>query len=103
MHTVYSDTMTIEGVEEVDSEEEYFAAMQRHVNSGMWMLQGSHGRTMMQAIENGDVLLGHKAARDYWGSRIPSRDEVQAGTKGSYDFVVEARGEDWANLMRDQP
>lgn len=103
MPSTYSDTMTIEGVEEVDTAEDYMSAMQRQVNSGMWSLQGSHGRAMMQAIEDGDVLLGRKGARDYYGNYIPSRDEVQAGTKGSYEFVAERNGPHWADLMRDQP
>jgi hypothetical protein len=76
-----------------------YLSVQRAINSGMWGLQGSYGRTMMQAIENGQCMLGANSARDYYGNRIPSRTEVQQGTKGSYDFVLAAMGEEWANEM----
>jgi hypothetical protein len=44
-------------------------------------------------------MLGTNSAQDYYGNRIPSRTEVQQGTKGSYDFVLAAMGEEWANEM----
>ena len=76
------DINTIECDEEATMEE-YYLAIQRVINSGMWGLQGSYGRTMMDAISAGLCLLGHNDARDYYGNHIPSRDQVQAGTKGS--------------------
>jgi hypothetical protein len=56
---------------------------------------------MMDAIKSGHCLLGQNDAHDYWGTHIPSRDQVQAGTKGSYDFVAEHCGEDWAQHMSE--
>jgi hypothetical protein len=94
------DINTIECDEEATMEE-YYLAIQRVINGGMWGLQGSYGRTMMDAISAGLCLLGHNDARDYYGNHIPSRDQVQAGTKGSYDFVVAERGQDWANMMAE--
>ena len=94
------DINTIECDEEATMEE-YYLAIQRVINSGMWGLQGSYGRTMMDAISAGLCLLGHNDARDYYGNHIPSRDQVQAGTKGSYDFVVAERGQDWADMMAE--
>jgi hypothetical protein len=93
-----NDINTIECDEEA-SMEEYYLAIQRAINSGMWGLQGSYGRTMMDAISAGLCMLGHNRATDYYGNMIPSRDDVQAGTKGSYDFVAEERGQDWADMM----
>jgi hypothetical protein len=95
-----NDINTIECDEEA-TEEEYYLAMQRTINSGMWGLQGSYGRAMMDAISSGKCLLGENDARDYYGNHIPSRHQVQAGTKGSYDFVVAERGQDWADLMAE--
>ena len=92
------DINAIESDEDV-SERDYHLSVQRAINGGMWGLQGSYGRTMMQAIESGQCMLGANSARDYWGNRIPSRTEVMQGTKGSYDFVVAAMGEEWANEM----
>lgn len=96
----YHDVMTIEGADGFEaSEQEYYEAIQRQVNAGQWSLQGSHGRTMMEAIQNGNVMLGRNGARDYWGNYIPSRDQVQDGTKGSPGFVAEHRGQAWADRM----
>lgn len=94
------DINTIESDEDATMEE-YYMAMQRAINSGMWGLQGSYGRSMMEAISAGLCMLGHNDARDYYGNHIPSRDQVKAGTKGSYQFVLEERGQEWADLMAE--
>lgn len=95
------DINAIEGVTEADEMEAY-QALQRAINDGTaWCFQGSYGRAMMNAIEEGFCLLGRKPARDYYGNRIPSRDEVKPGTKGSYRYVVERYGEAWAQEQAD--
>jgi len=53
----------------------------------------------MAAIEEGYCLLGPQPAEDTWGSRIPSRTEVEPGTKGSREFVAARHGEVWAARM----
>lgn len=62
--------------------------LQSLIDRGTWGLEGSMGRAMMQAIESGACMLGPEPARDYWGNRIPSRYEVQTGTKGSAAYCV---------------
>ena len=101
---LYDDAMMVEGVDghEAETEMDYYAAMQRQINAGQWSLQGSHGRAMMGAIEDGRCMLGKARAKDYWGNTIPARDDVQAGTKGSREFVAEAMGEEWAAHMEKQ-
>jgi hypothetical protein len=91
------DVMTIES--EDAPEQEYFEAMQRTINSGMWGLQGSYGRQMMAAIEAGYCMLGQSDARDYYGNHIPSRDQVQSGTKGSVKYVADRMGKAYAKRM----
>ena len=94
------DALLLEGETTVeDGGEAEVMALQRAINSGMWSLQGSYGRAMMAAIECGQCMLGLDHAVDYWGNRIPSRSEVEAGTKGSRAFVVEHYGEDWAQML----
>ena len=94
-----NDVLVIEGEEE-STEEGYFASLQRAINSlSAWKLQGSYGRNMMAAIEQGRCMLGRAGTADAYGNRIPSRDEVQAGTKGSRQYVVEMSGEAWALEM----
>ncbi|MDW9531908.1 hypothetical protein RWE87_13455 [Sinorhizobium meliloti] len=66
---------------------------QELINSGLaWRLEGSIGRQCMAALESGACMLGRDGHRDYWGNYVPSRDEVQAGTKGSFDYVAERYG-----------
>lgn len=90
--------LSIEG--EADTEEEYFVSIQKAINDGnAWKMQGSYGRAMMQAIDDGRCILGRNHARDYWGNRIPARTEVKEGTKGSLSYVRQYSGEEWANLM----
>jgi len=95
-----NDIDNIESDEDV-SELDYFLSIQRAINSGMWGLQGSYGRTMMDAITSGRCMLGTKSARDYYGNNIPSRNDVQPGTKGSKDFVIDAMGIEWANELEE--
>lgn len=79
---------------------EYYSVLQAAINDGVaWKLQGSYGRELMAAITNGYCMLGKEAFCDYYGNRIPSRDEVKAGTKGSWDYVADAQGEMWANTI----
>ena len=93
-----SDINTIETDEDA-TEEEYFCSLQRAINSNAWSLQGSYGRAMMNAIESGRCVLGPTPARDYWGNRIPSRTEVQEGTKGSIEFVRNECGDEWVEMI----
>lgn len=65
--------------------------LQGLINSGTWGLEGSVGRAMMAAIDNGQAILGKGSARTYWGSYIPSRYEVQDGTPGSLSYANELR------------
>jgi hypothetical protein len=95
-----NDINTIES-DDCASPEQYYASIQRAINSGLWGLQGSYGRTMMEAIESGYCLLGRSRARDYYGNTIPSRDDVQEGTKGSLDYVRNLQGDQWADFISE--
>lgn len=95
-----NDIYAIESDDET-TELEYYSAIQRAINGGMWGLQGSYGRTMMAAISSGHCMLGTKSARDYYGNGIPSREDVKPGTKGSYDFVIDNMGLEWARAMAE--
>lgn len=77
-------------------EAESIAVLQNLVNTGQaWFLEGSVGRMAMDAIEAGVVVLGPVGHRDYWGNYVPSRFEVQPGTKGSpeYAHVMSGHGQ----------
>ena len=67
-------------------------SLQGLINSGAaWSLEGSVGRACMRAIENGDAILGREGHRDYWGNYVPSRYEVEPGTKGSLLYANDLR------------
>lgn len=52
--SIFQATMIAEGVEEVETEEEYIAAWQRLIDTGVcWQLQGSFGRTAQGLIDDG--------------------------------------------------
>lgn len=70
------------------TEEDFIAAYQELINTGQaWQMEGSVGRQAMALIKNGICALGESDHRDYYGNHIPSRDQVQEGTKGSVQFV----------------
>ena len=76
--------------------------IQRLINTGMaWRMEGAIGRECMAALKAGTVMCGTEGKRDFWGNYIPSRYEVEAGTKGSFDYVVDAMGMEWAQKMAD--
>lgn len=78
-------------LEDVD---EVYALFQDLVNTGMaWKLEGSIGRTAMNLIEAGQIMLGEEGHRDYYGNYVPSRYEVKPGTKGSPEYVKERRAD----------
>lgn len=94
------DYLIIDGTDEVEDPFEYYAALQRQINSGViWAMQGSCGRAAMDAIKSGRCLCGHMARADYYGTRVPARSEVRSGAIGSYDFVREQAGVEWADRM----
>jgi len=62
-----------------------FTAMQNHINTGMaWKLEGSFGREAMRLLESGACMLPKEFKVDYYGNRVPSRDVVKKGSKGSF-------------------
>jgi hypothetical protein len=95
---------TLEDIDNIENDdciedEEFYRSIQRAINDGMWSLQGSYGRVMMDAIDSGYCLLGKKSFIDYWGNTIPSRFQVKDNTKGSMGFVKTAMGNDWLEMM----
>lgn len=76
--------------------------LQRAINDGNpWKLQGSYGGFMLDAIARGECMLGEQPAEDSFGGRIPTRFEIQEGCTGSRAFVVEKKGESWAQMLED--
>ena len=98
--SIVNDILDLHDARDSTTHEEEAARMQRIVNDGNgWRMEGSMGRSMMAAITAGDVMLGKKAMRDYYGNHIPARDQVEPGTKGSRAYVVAEHGEEWARML----
>lgn len=78
---------------EFDSDGELILDLQSLIDSGMaWRMEGHIGRSAMAAIEAGECVLGEVGHRDYWGNYVPSRYEVQPGTKGSPEYAAAMQG-----------
>lgn len=74
------------------TEDEEVATMQQMINDGScWKLEGHMGRTATRMIENGLCVLGKEDHYDYWGNHVPSRTQVQSGTKGSLEYANKLR------------
>ena len=59
--------------------------MQSMINDGTcWKMEGSQGRFAMSCLESGVCMLPLEPKLDYYGSRVPSRDMLKAGTKGTF-------------------
>lgn len=68
--------------------------LQDLINSGTaWKLEGAVGRAAKEAIEAGECVLGEEGHKDYWGNYVPSRYEVQPGTKGSVEYAARMQEE----------
>lgn len=78
------------------------ATIQALINSGLaWRMEGSIGRACMAAIERGDCMCGVERRRDAYGNMVPSRYDLQEGTKGTFEFVVDHNDEAYAQAMAD--
>ena len=63
--------------------------LQDWINSGTaWLLEGSIGRQASQCLEQGSCMLPKSQHSDYWGSTVPSRDNLKPGSKGTYQNCV---------------
>jgi hypothetical protein len=70
------------------SQEDVVRAYQYLIDTGdAWRLEGHVGRTAMDLIEGGYCVLGETDHEDYYGNHVPSRHQVQAGTKGSVEYA----------------
>jgi hypothetical protein len=60
-------------------------SLQDGINDGsIWKFEGSAGRRAMEALSSGECMLPKKRTFDYYNNSLPSRDWLQAGTKGTY-------------------
>ena len=62
-----------------------FDKIQESINTGLaWKMEGSVGREAMALLESGACMLPKEFNVDYYGNRVPSRDVLKPGTKGTF-------------------
>jgi hypothetical protein len=62
-----------------------YSDIQAMINSGQaWKMEGSYGRSAMSLLECGACMLPKEAHFDFYGNRVPSRDDLKNGTKGTF-------------------
>lgn len=83
------EKLTLEQIREL--QKEYgVSEIQILINSGMvWKLEGSMGRAAMSTLENGACMLPEEEHQDFYGSVVPSRTNLKAGTKGTFELSQE--------------
>jgi hypothetical protein len=63
--------------------------MQDMINSGQaWQMEGSIGRAAMDLLESGACMLPLTPHSDAYGNRVPSRDMLQGGSKGTLENSI---------------
>jgi hypothetical protein len=76
--------MTTSMITKLQKQYGYYGLQQR-INTGLvWLMEGSGGRDAMEALRVGVCMLPKHSFKDYYGGKVPSRDELIAGTKGTY-------------------
>jgi len=67
-----------------------FDTMQRLINDGsVWHMEGSMGREAMRLLECGACMLPTIPFYDYYGNRIPSRNDLKKGSKGTLENSIQ--------------
>lgn len=80
--------MTIQTIKR-HQREQGFAEMQSLIDSGMaWQMEGAIGRSAMDLLDLGACYLPKVRRKDAYGNTVPSRDDIKAGTKGSFQNSV---------------
>jgi hypothetical protein len=63
--------------------------LQDYIDTGMaWKMEGAIGRAAMDALKSGACMLPTSSRKNYYGTTVPSRYQVKAGTTGSYENSV---------------
>jgi len=78
-----TELLTVEQITELQKQYKV-DSLQNLINSGeVWNREGSYGRAAMSSLEDGACMLPEERHRDYYGSTVPSRNDLKAGTKGT--------------------
>lgn len=83
------ETLTVEQITELQAQHG-LTDIQNMINSGQaWHMEGSVGRCAADNLESGACMLPKERHTDYYGSTVPSRDDLQEGTKGTLQNSID--------------
>lgn len=78
-----AELLTVEQITELQKQYKV-DSLQDKINSGLcWKLEGSYGRAAMDSLRDGATMLPEERHVDAYGSTVPSRLDVKAGSTGS--------------------
>jgi len=84
MENLKTDIMNYQQIKKLQKEHGY-SDMQAMIDNGSaWKMEGSFGRMAMGCLEAGACMLPKVVYSDYYGNRIPARQELKDGSKGTY-------------------
>ena len=83
-----SKAITLREVKNLQKEYGYHESQEMINNGSGWKMEGSVGRHLMELLEAGVCYLPTKATSDYYGNRIPSRNDLKEGSKGTRQNTI---------------
>jgi len=75
----------IDFIHEKQKEHECYWMQEMVTNGAAWFMEGSIGRVAMAGLTTGEFFLPEVGCRDFYGNYVPSRDELEPGSKGTLD------------------
>ena len=77
--------LTIEQIAELQDSEGVLEIQKLILSGEVWKFEGSYGRQAMDFLNSGICYLPEVVTYDYYGNMIPSRNQLEAGTKGTLE------------------
>lgn len=89
--------MTIRQITDLQKEAGVYEMQKLILSGAAWKMEGSVGREAMAGLKAGVYYLPEEPHHDYWNNRVPSRDELKPGTKGT----LENASKYWENHLTE--
>ena len=75
--------MTVKQIRKLQADYGYDHWQDLILSGQVWHFEGTAGRTTMDLLELGVCYLPETNVKDYWGNRVPSRNDLKPGSKGT--------------------
>jgi hypothetical protein len=77
--------MTIRQITDLQKEAGVYEMQKLILSGAVWKLEGSMGRVAMDGLKEGVYYLPDEPHNDYYGNRVPAREDLRPGTKGTLE------------------